>query len=117
VCRRHSSFLVPVSIGDEISIAREKLISALKARSSLSIYSIVGENNGALRGSQAQGDQTEKRLSRMENYDIHIEQDADNYMVHGAPTLRDHGQEVFGGASTYVVRRITFQIAQVTPSK
>jgi hypothetical protein len=42
------SFLVPVSIGDEISIAREKLISALKARSSLSIYSIVGEDNGAL---------------------------------------------------------------------
>ncbi len=65
----------------------------------------------------ARGDQTEKRLSRIENYDIHIEQDADNYTIHVAPTLRDHGQEVFGGAFTYVVRRSTFQIAEVTPSK
>lgn len=42
------SFPVPVSIGDETSVARQKLISALTARSSLSIFPIVGENNSAL---------------------------------------------------------------------
>jgi hypothetical protein len=42
------SFPVPVSIGDESAVAREKLISALKTRGSLSVTAIVGENNGAL---------------------------------------------------------------------
>src|SRR5277367_993840 len=65
----------------------------------------------------ARFDLTEKRLSMIENYDVHIEQDVDNYTIHVAPTLRDRGQEVFGGAFTYVIKRKTFQIVEVTASK
>jgi hypothetical protein len=43
------SFPVPVSIGDKTTVAKEKLISALMARSSLSIHPIVGENTNALK--------------------------------------------------------------------
>lgn len=42
------SFPVPVSIGDETPLARQKLISALMARSTLSVFPIVGEDNNAL---------------------------------------------------------------------
>jgi hypothetical protein len=42
------SFPVPVSIGDKASVARQKLVSALMARSSLSMFPMVGENNDAL---------------------------------------------------------------------
>jgi hypothetical protein len=65
----------------------------------------------------ARSDQTEERLSHLENYDIHIEQDASSYKIHVSPTLRDHGHEVFGGAYTYVVERNTFHITGVTPEK
>jgi hypothetical protein len=50
------------------------------------------------------------RLSRIENYDIHIEGTPESYIVNIGPSTRDQTHVVFGGGAKYVISRATFAI-------
>ena len=57
------------------------------------------------------------RLSKIDNYDIYIEESGDSYRIHIAPTRREPLHEYFGGGATYVVSRVSFKIIDSTMSK
>ena len=57
------------------------------------------------------------RTSRIENYDVHVEQTPSSYMVWFRPTMRDTTNIVFGGGATYVIDRRQFSITSKTKSK
>ena len=57
------------------------------------------------------------RMSRIEYYDIYVEESGDSYRIHIAPTRRDPLHEVFGGGATYIVDRVSFKITDITTSK
>ena len=57
------------------------------------------------------------RLSKIENYDIHVEQAPSSYTVWFRPTMRDTNNIVMGGGATYKVDRSAFSIIEVTFSK
>ena len=56
-------------------------------------------------------------ISKLENYDIHVEQTSTAYTVWFRPTMRDPDHGVMGGGVTYTVDRRTFTIANVVRSK
>lgn len=56
------------------------------------------------------GDALALRLSSIENYDFHVQQDGGTYIVSVAPTGRDQSQVVFGGGAKYVIAKKTFVI-------
>jgi hypothetical protein len=53
-------------------------------------------------------------LSKLQNYDISIDQTAATVIVQFGPTVRDKAHVVFGGGAQYVVDRSTFAIMQKT---
>jgi hypothetical protein len=57
------------------------------------------------------------RMSRIEYYDIYIEESGDAYRIHIAPTRREPLHEIFGGGATYVIDRVSFKIINITMSK
>ena len=57
------------------------------------------------------------RLSKIENYDIHVEQAPSSYTVWFRPTMRDTVDVVMGGGATYTVDRKTFSITKKVLSK
>lgn len=57
------------------------------------------------------------RLSKIENYDIHVEQAPLSYTVWFRPSMRDTDDVVMGGGATYTVERNTFSIAKKVLSK
>ena len=59
----------------------------------------------------------ELRLSKIENYDIHVEQTPSSYTVWFRPTMRDTDHIVMGGGATYTVDRSAFSIIKVAFSK
>jgi hypothetical protein len=59
----------------------------------------------------------ELRLSKIENYDIHVEQAPSSYTVWFRPTMRDTNYIVMGGGATYTVDGSTFSIIKVTFSQ
>lgn len=77
----------------------------------------------ARRGAKASGARDEDsseyplRMSKIESYDIYIEESGDAYRIHIAPTRREPLHEVFGGGATYVVDRASFRITNITLSK
>lgn len=50
------------------------------------------------------------RLSKIENYDIHVEQSGGAFNVHFSPTRREPLHVVFGGSATFVVDAASFRI-------
>jgi hypothetical protein len=59
----------------------------------------------------------ELRLSKIENYDIHVEQAPSSYTVWFRPTMRDTNYIVMGGGAAYTVDGSTFSIIKVAFSK
>lgn len=59
----------------------------------------------------------ELRLSKIENYDIHVEQAPSSYTVWFRPTMRDTNYIVMGGGATYTVDGSTFSIIKVAFSQ
>jgi hypothetical protein len=53
-------------------------------------------------------------LSRIENYDIHVERTRTSYEVEFDVTLRNNAPMVFGGGARYLVDTTTFAITQKT---
>lgn len=51
-------------------------------------------------------------LSKLENYDLSIEQQDGNFIVTFAPTIRNNAPEVFGGGAHYVIDSNTFEIKE-----
>jgi hypothetical protein len=51
-------------------------------------------------------------LSKIENYDIDVEQSSSSYVVLFGVTLRDNAPLVFGGGARYVIDKQTFQIVE-----
>jgi hypothetical protein len=54
------------------------------------------------------------RLSKIENYDIYVEETSGSYSVHFSPTRREPLHEVFGGSATFVVDSASFRIIDRT---
>jgi hypothetical protein len=87
-----------------ISVAYSDFAKILSARASLS--------------ESHQGDPVlERRLSQIENYDIHVEQTQSTFIVWFRPTMRDPAHVAMGGGATYTIDRNTFAIAHKTLSK
>jgi hypothetical protein len=57
------------------------------------------------------------RVSRIENYDIHVELTPASFTVWFRPTMRDTANIVMGGGATYTVDRATFVVTKKTLSK
>ena len=53
-------------------------------------------------------------LSRIENYDIHVERTPTSYEVEFEVTLRNNAPMVFGGGARYLVDPATFSITERT---
>jgi len=51
-------------------------------------------------------------FSKLENYDIAIEQQGINFIVSFAPTMRNNAPEIFGGGARYVIDSKTFEIKE-----
>lgn len=51
-------------------------------------------------------------LSKVENYDLSIEQQNGNFIVTFAPTIRNNMPEIFGGGAHYVIDSNTFEIKE-----
>lgn len=55
-----------------------------------------------------------EKLSKLENYDVAIDQTPNAVVVQFGPTVRDKGLDVMGGSVRYVVDRKTFAITRKT---
>jgi hypothetical protein len=51
------------------------------------------------------------QLSKLENYDISVDQTPTSYIVQFGPTVRNSAHVVFGGGMRYIIDRNTFAIA------
>ena len=56
-------------------------------------------------------------LSKIEHYDIHVEQTKSTYIVQIGPTVREDAPTVFGGGERYVINRKSFRISEKTGLK
>ena len=54
------------------------------------------------------------KLSKIENYDISIDQTPTSFILQFGPTVRDQSAVVFGGGARYVIDRSTFAITEKT---
>jgi hypothetical protein len=52
------------------------------------------------------------KLSKIENYDISIDQTPSSYVVQFGPKVRDNASDVFGGGAQYVIDRKTFTVSK-----
>lgn len=57
------------------------------------------------------------KLSKLENYDVSIDQTPTTFVVQFGPTVRDKGLDVSGGGASYIVDRSTFALKQKTMLK
>lgn len=51
-------------------------------------------------------------LSKIENYDIHIEQKENDFIVTFGPTMRNNAPDIFGGGARYVIDSKSFVIKE-----
>jgi hypothetical protein len=58
--------------------------------------------------------QLASKLSKIENYDISIDQTPSSYIVQLGPTVRDSEDVVFGGGARYEIDRSSFAITKRT---
>jgi len=76
------------------------------------------KRNGVHAGTPgSENPQLARQLSKIDAYDIQLEQRGETYLVHFGPTIRDQAHVVFGGGVTYTVRRRDFKIVDKTLTK
>lgn len=56
-------------------------------------------------------------LSKIENYDIHIEQKENDFVVTFGPTVRNNAPDIFGGGARYVIDSKDFIIKEKVYTK
>jgi len=77
----------------------------------------LASNEAAANAAETPDRQLALLMSKIENYDIHVEQTKSSYVVQIGPTLRGDVPLIFGGGARYIIDRQTFAISKKIPLK
>jgi hypothetical protein len=72
----------------------------------------LAENEAAAKSATGGNPELSQWLSKIEHYDIHVEQNPSSYIVQIGPTIRGDAPTVFGGGARYVIDRKSFEITE-----